>query len=231
MRCSGHKDPTRQSSWRLLEVFTTTNSLPHRSCIACHEIMDVTGIVRSEIMILTGLMIARMRSKTHLDHEVFPVCASQFLKRANSADFLQILMFSLYGSKCRLVQAHMSPESERLQVRYGDFFDFRELTQDWLDLFVRWVLSEPLAEPMLQSQVIHGERSNGSMDPVAAVTDDSPHSDSDVSRSPHRNASHLPDVPRTPKTALSRTMPSPPCGRRNPNLDDARSSPRVLLSA
>jgi hypothetical protein len=46
-------------------------------------------------------------------------------------------MLSLYGSRGRLVQAHMSPESERLQVRYSEFFEFRELTQDWLDVFVR----------------------------------------------------------------------------------------------
>lgn len=77
LRCSGHKKPTRQSNWRLLDVFATTNRLPHRSCIACHEIMDVTGIIRSELMILAGLMIARMNDNTHLKHEVFPVCSSQ----------------------------------------------------------------------------------------------------------------------------------------------------------
>jgi hypothetical protein len=42
-------------------------------------------------------------------------------------------MSSLYGSKGRLVRAHVSPDSERLQVRYSEFYEFRELTQDWLE--------------------------------------------------------------------------------------------------
>jgi hypothetical protein len=176
-------------------------------------------------------MIARMRSKTHLEHEVFPVCVSQFLKRANSTNFLQVLMFSLYGSKDRLVQAHMSPGSERLQVRYSEFFDFRELTQDWLDLFVRWVLNEPLVEPMLQSELIHEELRNDSKEPGVAMTDDSPQSESDVPGSRRWNAPQPPDVPRTPRKTLSKTSSSPQCSRENHNLDEARSSPWVLLNA
>ena len=53
-------------------------------------------------------------------------------------------MLSIYGSKARIIQAHMSPEQQRLQVRYSEFFDFHDLRKEWLDIFVRWFLNEPL---------------------------------------------------------------------------------------
>lgn len=56
-------------------------------------------------------------------------------------------MLSLFGSKGRIVEAHMSPEQQRLQVRHSELFDFRNVTKEWLDIFVRWFLNEPLAEP------------------------------------------------------------------------------------
>ena len=43
------------------------NSVPHRSCT------DVDLPIRSELMILMGLMIALMERRTHLKHEIFPV--------------------------------------------------------------------------------------------------------------------------------------------------------------
>ena len=55
-------------------------------------------------------------------------------------------MLSGYGSKARIIQAHMCPEHLRLQVRYSEFFDFRNLTKEEVDIFVRWFLCEPLAE-------------------------------------------------------------------------------------
>ena len=80
---SGGHDPTRQTYWSLLDVFATKDNLPHQSCMACHEIRDVTGPTRSELMILTGLMIISMYSKAHLEHDIFPVCLS-VLFRNNS---------------------------------------------------------------------------------------------------------------------------------------------------
>ncbi len=59
----------------------------------------------------------------------------------------QVLMLSLYGSKGRLIEAYMCPTTVRLKVRYSNFFEFRRLNQAWVDTFVRWFLSEPLAEP------------------------------------------------------------------------------------
>jgi hypothetical protein len=55
-------------------------------------------------------------------------------------------MLSPFGSKGRIIQAHMSPENQRLQVQYSHVFDFRNLMQHWLDIFVRWFLNEPLTE-------------------------------------------------------------------------------------
>jgi hypothetical protein len=55
-------------------------------------------------------------------------------------------MLSPFGSKDRIIQAHMYPENTRLQAQYSHVFDFRNLTQQWLDIFVRWFLNEPLTE-------------------------------------------------------------------------------------
>ncbi len=82
-------------------------------------------------------------------------------------------MLSIYGTKIRIVQAHMSPEQQRLQVRYSEFFDFRNQTKEWLDVFVRWLLSEPLAQPPLFVE-LNPSKQRGSSDdevePLAPVS-------------------------------------------------------------
>ncbi|ERF70368.1 hypothetical protein EPUS_05187 [Endocarpon pusillum Z07020] len=155
--------------------------------------MDVTGPIRSELMILTGLMIARMWCKKYSEHEVFPV-----------------LMLSLYGSRGCIVQAHMPPESGRLQVRYSEFFDFRELTQDWLDIFVRWFLSEPLAEPLSRSEVTHSGLRIDSENLKEAEVDEPPDHDSRIAESPRLNPPEHPDTPEHPGTSEHPGTPRPP---------------------
>ncbi len=66
-------------------------------------------------------------------------------------------MLSMYGSEARIVQAHMSPEQQRLQVRYSELFDFCNLTKELLAIFVRWFLNEPLAEPSLPCELNSSE--------------------------------------------------------------------------
>jgi hypothetical protein len=65
----------------------------------------------------------------------------------------QVLMLSEFGSRCRLMQAHMCPVTQRLQLRYSEFYDFRNLTQYWLDIFVRWFLNDPLPVPIPRDRV------------------------------------------------------------------------------
>ena len=67
------QNPTHQTKWTLLDVFATTNGLPHRSCMARGEIWDVTGPTRHELMIVTAFMVVRMQQETYVKHEVFPV--------------------------------------------------------------------------------------------------------------------------------------------------------------
>jgi hypothetical protein len=55
-------------------------------------------------------------------------------------------MLSPFGSKDLIIQADMSPENPRLQVQYSHVFDFLNLIQRLLDIFVRWFLNEPLTE-------------------------------------------------------------------------------------
>jgi hypothetical protein len=88
-------------------------------------------------MILTGLMAFGMVQKAYMKHEVFPVSVPNSSNACYQIDSHQILMLSIFGSKARIVQGHMSPEQQRLQVRYSEFFDFRNLTKEWLDIFVR----------------------------------------------------------------------------------------------
>lgn len=66
-------NPTMQNEWGLVGIFETKNNLPHRCCIAYHEIFGVTGPIRSELMILTGLMASNMRREAYREHKVIPV--------------------------------------------------------------------------------------------------------------------------------------------------------------
>ena len=97
-------------------------------------------------------------------------------------------MLSLYGSKGRIVQAHMPSESGRLQVRYSRFFDFRELTQDLLNICVRWFLNEPLAAPASRSELACSELRNNREALSEAEVNRLPASESGDSKSPQRNA-------------------------------------------
>ena len=73
-------DPTSQNEWNLTDLREIPDH-PHRSCISCHAVADVIGPMRSELMILTGLMIIRMRrkEKPFLHDDTFPVSALQLL--------------------------------------------------------------------------------------------------------------------------------------------------------
>ena len=142
--------------------------------MASGVIRDVTGSTRHEMMILTGLMGLRMIQKAYLKHEVFPVSISTSSGYQHLTDVRQILMLSIYGSKARIVQAHMSPEQLRLQVRYSEFFDFRNLTKEWLDIFVRWFLNEPQAGPLLSLELDSSEQPETSDDEVEALVPLSP---------------------------------------------------------
>lgn len=65
-------DPIRQYDWSLGGVFDT-ESMPHEMCTSIHVIPNVRGPLRSELMIILGLMGSRLRRKHFQDQEVFPV--------------------------------------------------------------------------------------------------------------------------------------------------------------
>jgi hypothetical protein len=60
-------------------------------------------------------------------------------------------MLSVLGRYARIIQAHMCPEEQRLKVRYSQRFDFCHNTSIKKDLFLRWLLSDPVTpmKPML----------------------------------------------------------------------------------
>jgi hypothetical protein len=65
-------DPTKRTEWGLSQLYEANNGLPHIVCTAYHEINQVTGPIRSEIMTLTGVM-GRMQRKKSPNHNIIPV--------------------------------------------------------------------------------------------------------------------------------------------------------------
>ncbi len=65
-------------------------------------------------------------------------------------------MLSVIGRHARIIQAHMCPNDQRLKVRYGQLSDFSYHTPAQSDLFLRWILSDPITEtkPMPHHQDI-----------------------------------------------------------------------------
>jgi hypothetical protein len=55
-------------------------------------------------------------------------------------------MLSILGRSARIIQAHMCPEEQRLKVRYSQRFDFCHNASAKKDLFLRWLLSDPVTE-------------------------------------------------------------------------------------
>ena len=132
-------------------------------------------------------------------------------------------MLSFYGSKARIFQAHMSPELLRLQVRYSEFFDFRNLTKEWLDTFVRWFLNAPLTVPSLSYGLDSSKYPASSDEEDASLVSASPKSQTCISGSPQS-----PEQESTPEKPLSQLMWSPGCHAEEANLDQTMVSIEVL---
>jgi hypothetical protein len=135
-------------------------------------------------------------------------------------------MLSIYGSKARLVQAHMSPEQLRLQVRYSEFVDFRNLTKEWLDIFVRWFLNEPQAEPSLSLKSDSSEQPHSSDDEVESLLLASLKSQRHTS-----NASRSPEEGGTPQEPLPRPMWKARCNTEEASLEQTMARIPTLLDA
>ena len=62
-------------------------------------------------------------------------------------------MVSINGREARLIQAHLAPAEQRIKIHYSQLFDFDNCPQEEvLDLFARWLLSEPLSPDTASSQ-------------------------------------------------------------------------------
>ena len=57
-------------------------------------------------------------------------------------------MVSIIGRDARVIQAHMCPIKHRLKVRYSQLLDFADCKQKQMDLFVRWLLNNPVSGPI-----------------------------------------------------------------------------------
>lgn len=65
-------DPRHQRDWRMDDLFVA-EGLPHRSCISLAEVQDVQGLVRSEMMTVTGMMVSAMREDQTDEITAMPV--------------------------------------------------------------------------------------------------------------------------------------------------------------
>jgi hypothetical protein len=135
-------------------------------------------------------------------------------------------MLSIYGSKTRIVQAHMSPKQQRLQVRYSKFFDFPNHTKEWLDICVRWFLNEPLAvlsPPYKLNLWENSESSDGEGESLVPA--------------PAQGQTYISDGPRSPEQeghtseALPRPMCTPRCSAEEASLDQTMAKSSALLDA
>lgn len=135
-------------------------------------------------------------------------------------------MLSIYGSKARIVQAHMSPEQLRLQVRYSEFFDFRNLTKEWLDIVVRWFLNEPQAEPSLSLKSDSSELPDSSDDDVESLLPASLKSQRYTSNAPRSSEQR-----GTPQEPLPRSMWKTRCNTEEASLEQTMATIPTLLDA
>lgn len=101
-------DPTRQYDWALGGVFET-ETVPHEICMSTHVVPNVRGPLRSEMMIIAGVIGARMRRRRFQDFEIFPVSLSR-----TSAAFWQILTTISHRSYCCQSSGEMPGSSKHI---------------------------------------------------------------------------------------------------------------------
>lgn len=122
----------------------------------------------------------------------------------------------------------MCPDKQRLQVRHSELFEFRNLTKEWLDIFVRWFLNEPLAKPSSSpfEMGVTEQQPESSDDANEALTDTA--SDSDTS---------LLDGPRSPEKVITSQKPivkplrSSGCNSKGTSLHQTLALRPILLNA
>jgi hypothetical protein len=135
-------------------------------------------------------------------------------------------MLSLFGSKGRIIQAHLSPETRRLQVQYSELFHFRNLTQEWLVIFVRWFLNEPLAE--LSSQ---DDPSRSNLCEHPQTSGEIVAQDLAASQTCVQEPTQDPGSSTTPQKAVSTSYRSPRCKPEKPTMDQKGSTPQPVVTA
>ncbi len=55
-------------------------------------------------------------------------------------------MVSIIGRTARVVEAYLSPEDDRIKIRYSQLVDFDDCPwAETLDLLAKWLLSDPLS--------------------------------------------------------------------------------------
>jgi hypothetical protein len=86
---------------------------------------------------------------------------------------------SILGRYAQIIQAHVSLEEQRLQIRYSQLYDFDNCSQLQMDLFLRWILSDSILEPKFKPEDEETAGSPfGDSGPHATLGDSEPAEDS-----------------------------------------------------
>ncbi len=125
--------------WRLASIFDTPhNPRPHLACVL-HQGIDMAGpLLRSEVLTIVGVILDRMRSEWSETHLIFP-----------------ILMVSMIGTRGRILLAHY--DGDQLYIQYSKLSEFKDFDKDNIDLFLRWMMSEPIGD----TAILAPEEDNG----------------------------------------------------------------------
>ncbi|TAQ89487.1 hypothetical protein B7494_g2163 [Chlorociboria aeruginascens] len=114
--------------WELGPVFEIPhNHRPHMFCVL-HQGVDIIGpLLRTEVLTIVGVILERMRLRLSETHLIFP-----------------IIMVSMIGTQGRIIQAHY--DGDNLYIQYSELYEFKNFDKDNIDLFLRWMMTEPIGD-------------------------------------------------------------------------------------
>jgi hypothetical protein len=114
--------------WRLHTMFDTIYpECPHLASIVCQGVNNTGPLLRTEFLTIIGIILDRMRSEWSETQLIFP-----------------LMVFSMIGTEGRILLAHY--DGDKLHVRYSQLYEFKEFDKDNMDLFLRWMMNEPVGD-------------------------------------------------------------------------------------
>jgi hypothetical protein len=73
-------------------------------------------------------------------------------------------MVSLIGTQGRIIQAHF--DGNKLYIKHSRLYEFREYDKETVDLFLRWLMNEPIGDTAIVGREEEEGSSSSSQSPV-----------------------------------------------------------------